>query len=166
MVVLLAKKLPMLGSIPIMHLRSIKRQRFFGDTRGQAMVEAALTMLLLFVFLFAIWEAGRLLQVQQALTDAAREGARRSIAPLTRTTNLATPADVTAVVRNYLLAAHLDPAQASVNVNQAASSASSPGTVYTQVTVTYPYQVMTLFMFRDLNMTLTGQSLMRNETSP
>ena len=132
---------------------------------GKAMVEGALVLLLLFVFLFAVFEVGRLIQVQQALTDAAREGARRSIAPLTQTSILPTPADVTSVVEGYLEAASLDKNLATITVDQSVTLAGST-TQYSRVTVTYPYQVMTIRMFGMLNMNLTGSSLMRNETSP
>ncbi len=134
------------------------------SSRGQVVVEAAMTMLLLLVFLFAIFEAGRLIQTQQALTDAAREGARRSIAPLTQTMpgTLPTRGDVEGVVRNYLAAASLRGATVVVEVDQAVTI-SPAATTYTRVTVTYPYRAMTLLMFGSLNLTLTGQSLMRNE---
>ena len=132
---------------------------------GQAMVEGALVLLLLFVFLFAVFEVGRLIQVQQALTDAAREGARRSIVPLTKTSILPTPADVTSVVEAYLEAASLDKNLATITVDQSVILGGST-TQYSRVTVTYPYQVMTISMFGMLNMNLTGSSLMRNETSP
>ena len=143
-----------------------KRERgILRGCSGQAMVEGALVLLLLFVFLFAVFEVGRLIQVQQALTDAAREGARRSIAPLTQTSILPTPADVTGVVEGYLEAASLDKNLATITVDQSVTLAGST-TQYSRVTVTYPYQVMTIRMFGMLNMNLTGSSLMRNETSP
>ena len=126
------------------------------------MVEAAITMLLLFVFIFAIFEAGRLIQVQQTLTDAARAGARRSVAPLTRTDVLAAPANVRAVVQSFLEAASVHVPINDIVVDQAVPIA---GMTYTRVTVPYQYRVMTLLMFGSLNITLTGQSLMRNETS-
>ncbi len=133
---------------------------------GQAMVEAAMTMLMFFVFLFAIFEAGRFLQVRQALTDAAREGARRSVAPMTRTFpgDLPTPADVQGIVQSYLQSAsiYVPTTCPPICVNQTVDIG---GVTYTSVTVSYPYRIMTLVMFSDLNMTLTGQSLMRNETS-
>jgi len=137
-----------------------KDWRTLRDSRGQALVEAAMTILLLFVFIFAIFEVGRLIQVQQALTDAAREGARRSVAPLTRTDTLAP--DVVEVVQTYLEAAsvHVSPADIVVNNNVLIGS-----TTYTRVTIHYSYRVMTLLMFGSLNKTLTGQSLMRNETN-
>jgi Flp pilus assembly protein TadG len=125
------------------------------------MVEGALTLLLLFVFIFAIFEGGRVLQVQQALTDAAREGARRSVAPLTQTLpgTLPTQADVQGVVKSFLDAASIHVPLGNISVDQTVLIGT---TTFTRVTVTYPYRVMT---FGSLNMTLTGQSLMRNETS-
>jgi hypothetical protein len=44
------------------------------SNRAKALTEAAMTMLLLFVAIFAIFEGGRLIQTQQMLTDAARFG--------------------------------------------------------------------------------------------
>ena len=55
---------------------------------GTVIVETAFTVLLLFTFLFAIMEAGRLFNVQETLTDAAREGARFGVTPLTQTNTL------------------------------------------------------------------------------
>jgi Flp pilus assembly protein TadG len=136
------------------------------DCRGQALVEAAMTILLLLVCIFAIWEGGRVLQVQQALTDAAREGARRSVAPLTQTLpgTLATTSDVQGVVQSFLQAASISVPNGNITVDQGVTIGT---TTFTRVTVTYPYHVMTLSMFGSLNnMTLTGESLMRNETSP
>src|SRR5205085_12679859 len=43
--------------------------------RGAAVVELALLLPFLLVVLVGIWEVGRLIQVQQALNNAAREGA-------------------------------------------------------------------------------------------
>jgi hypothetical protein len=49
--------------------------------RGATLVEAAAVVLLLFTFIFAIVEFGRVLSVYQTITNAAREGARFSVAP-------------------------------------------------------------------------------------
>lgn len=135
------------------------------NSRGQVMVEGALVMLLLFVFLFAVFEGGRFLHVQQALTDAAREGARHSVAPFTRTSNLAPIVEIETMVKSYLAAASLDGTAATIVVERPLIL---PGatTEYTRVTVSYPYSPITLGMFGILNRTLTGRALMRNETSP
>ncbi|MFB3917016.1 MAG: TadE/TadG family type IV pilus assembly protein [Terriglobales bacterium] len=49
--------------------------------RGGTLVEAAIVMMLLFTFIMAIIEFGRILSVYQTITNAAREGARFSVAP-------------------------------------------------------------------------------------
>lgn len=140
-----------------------------GSEEGQALVEAAMTLLLLFMFLFAIFEGGRLIQTQHALTDAARIGARRSITPMTGTSTLPTAGNVVSYVQDALRAANLcgacDGSEGiTITVSQ---SVVISGMEYTQVTVSYPYRVMTLAMFSSrLNITLTGRSQMREETSP
>src|SRR5437867_289091 len=68
---------------------------------GTAVVEGALTLLLLITFLFAIMEAGRLFNVQETLTDAAREGARVAVAPTTGTDTLATADVVCNTIRTF-----------------------------------------------------------------
>ncbi len=126
---------------------------------GTVIVETAFTVLLLFTFLFAIMEAGRLFNVQQTLTDAAREGARLGVTPLTQTNTLLTTPEIQAVVQTYLDAASIS--GASVVVNNPA-----PPAGFTRVRVTAPYQLITLSMFINLPLTLKGEALMRNETSP
>ena len=139
------------------------------DTRGQALVETALILLALFLFLFGIWEAGRVIQVQQALTDAAREGARLSVPPKTQTMPGETlyeedASRLEAAVQSYLNAAFIY--GATVNVDPAFQIVLTTGTTtFTQVTVTYTYHVMTVPLFGLNDLTLHGNSLMRNETS-
>jgi len=132
---------------------------------GQELVEGAFVLLMVWVFLFGVFEAGRLLQVRQALTDAAREGARRSIAPFTQTSTLASEADVKGVVKGYLQSGSIYVNDTDISVDQNVVLSGSD-TEYTRVTVTYPYRIMTVGMFSMLNINLTGSSLMRNETSP
>ena len=134
---------------------------------GQALVEAAMTLLVLLVFIFAIFEGGRLLQVQQSLTDAARLGAKHAVLPLTQTMPGTLPpvGDVRSRVQSFLQAAHIQVPTGNITVNQAVTFAGST-TTYSSVTVPYPYQVITTRMFGSLNITLTGKALMRNETSP
>src|SRR6185437_1413155 len=48
---------------------------------GAVLVESALTIGVLFLLLFAIMDLGRAYNMYQVLTDAAREGARYSVAP-------------------------------------------------------------------------------------
>lgn len=141
------------------------RRKLGSDESGQELVEGAMVLFIIFVFLFGIFEMGRLLQVRQALTDAAREGARRSVVPLTQTTQLASEDSVRDVVKGYLKAAHILIANSDITIQRGALISGSP-TQYTRVTVRYPYHPMTLKIFGLNNVNITGSSLMRNETSP
>ncbi|MFO0879458.1 MAG: TadE/TadG family type IV pilus assembly protein [Gemmataceae bacterium] len=54
----------------------MRTQRGTSRTRGIAALEFALVMPLLVTILVGLWEVGRLIQLQQMLSNAAREGAR------------------------------------------------------------------------------------------
>lgn len=130
--------------------------------RGTSVVEAALTLLMFFVVVLGICEGARFLNVQQTLTNAAREGARLGVVPLRGggAGTLAGTNEIVNEVLRFLAAANVQGANVTVdrpNIN---------GTNYTRVTVTAGYRVMTLSMFSPLEVTLSGKSLMRNETSP
>ena len=58
------------------------------DERGATIVEAALVLPILFMFLLAILEFGRAYNEYQVLTNAAREAARYAVAPLEGTNTL------------------------------------------------------------------------------
>ena len=138
----------------------------FGETigeRGQAMVETALILLAFFVMFFAIFEGGRLIQVQQTLTDAARLGARLKVAPDSGTNNLPSDADVQNLVDSFLDAASIYGATTTVTPVPCNTPVGSVDCL--QVTVTYDYNVMTIPMFGAVNMALAGQSQMRDERS-
>ena len=132
--------------------------------RGTTIVESAIIMLAFFVFLFGIMEAGRFINQRQALTNAAREGARFAIAPLSGTDTLPSTAEIQAVVDQYLADANMT--GATTTVDPAVSVVTgSVTTVYTRVQVQRPYQVISLSFFDMLEVTVTGEALMRNETS-
>jgi Flp pilus assembly protein TadG len=143
----------------------MKNQATRSSERGAVMVEAALTMLMFLVILFAIMEAGRIFNIQQTLNNAAREGARLSVAPLSQTNTLATQDQVTQRVQTFLQASGLNGATATITVDQA-HAIGSGSTVGTLVTVRVPYNVLTTSIFSTLQVNLRGQALMRNETSP
>jgi Flp pilus assembly protein TadG len=67
--------------------------------RGVAAVELALVLPLLFFFLLGAWEVGRLVQINQIVSNAAREGARQA------STGTITYDQVNTVVINYLTSA-------------------------------------------------------------
>ena len=124
-----------------------------------------MTLLLLLVILLAIVEAGRFLNVQQTLTDAAREGTRLSVAPISQTSTVASVEEIETEVQRYLDAARIDDAVIEVERPVVIDTSGIP-TEFTRVRVEMPYQVITLSMFADLQVTLKGEALMRNETSP
>ncbi len=124
-----------------------------------------MTLLLLLVILLAIVEAGRFLNVQQTLTDAAREGTRLSVAPISQTSTVASVEEIETEVQRYLDAARIDDAVIEVERPVVIDTSGIP-TEFTRVRVEMPYQVIALSMFADLQVTLKGEALMRNETSP
>jgi Flp pilus assembly protein TadG len=117
------------------------------------------------MFLFGIFEAGLFLNTRQVLTNAAREGARLAVTPLSGTNTLPTTAAIQDRVNEYLASANIK--GATTTVTPAVSVVTgSVTTVYTQVQVQKDYKVLTVpYFFKMLQVTLTGEALMRNETS-
>ena len=132
--------------------------------RGTTIVESAIIFLSFFVFLFGIMEAGRFINHRQVLTNAAREGARFAVAPLSGTNTLPSTAEIDAVVEQYLAGANIAGATSSVDPAVSVNTGSLT-TTYTRVQVQRPYQVISIPYFNMLEVTLTGEALMRNETS-
>jgi len=132
---------------------------------GAVIVEAAVTLLLFFTLLLGIMEGGRFLNVQQTLTNAAREGARMAVAPITQTSTLASDGEIETEVRRFLDAARISGATITVERPLVIPSNGLP-MQYTRVRVSVPYRVISLAMFSMLSVNLAGEALMRNETSP
>src|SRR5213593_4269605 len=108
---------------------------------GSTIVEAAIVLSLLFFMILGIMECARFMQVQQALTDAAREGARLGVAPMTRTSTLPIANEIDDEVQNYLRSAGIDGATVTVSPVNVVT-----GTVTTQfrkVRVEVPYSLVT-----------------------
>ena len=145
----------------------MRDERRENSERGAAMVEAALTLLTLLILMFAIFEAGRMLNIQQTLTNAAREGARLSVLPAWGgTSTLPSTTVVQARVQSFLNAAGLNGASANITVvNNHCPGCPTTPTVYSLVTVTVPYRVLSISMFSLLEVNLEGQAMMRNETN-
>jgi Flp pilus assembly protein TadG len=132
--------------------------------RGSVLVESALTLLTFVVVLLGIVEAGRLLSLQQSINNAAREGVRLAVLPLTQTSTLPSDADITAQARRYLDAAGIS--GGTIAITRPITVDTGPvNTTFTRVTVTVPYQLVTVSMFSSQQFSLTGSALMRNETS-
>ncbi len=136
------------------------------EEKGQALVEAGLTLLLFFVFLVSLFEGGRLLQTQQTLTESAREGARYAVLPLTQTSTLPDCTQVRLMVRTYLQASSIDIPDSAITVERDYQPGGTGTTVYTRVRVAYRFSWMLLSLFGVPNVNLSGDSMMRNETSP
>ncbi len=135
------------------------------NQRGVAIIESAITLLGFLVLLFGMMEGSRFLNVQQVLTDAAREGARVAVAPGSGTDTLASEEEIRSVTQAFLDSANLR--DTTISVERPVSIVTgSITTQYTRVRVTVNYRVMTLPMFSGLQTTLAGEALMRNETSP
>ncbi len=144
---------------------SCPKRRFDFDwrsSRGVAVVESALILLVFFTLILGVMEIGRFLSVQLTLTDAAREGARMAVTPVAGTSTLPSDGEIQGYVQGFLDSNGLS--SATVTVDRDIISAE--GDVFTMVEVTFPYQVLTASLFSDLEVTLAGRSRMRNETSP
>lgn len=130
-----------------------------GNTKGQALVELALSLLLLMFILFGITEFGRAMYITNTLNNAAREGARRAVV------SNATPEgslDTAALETQIKSCIPFDQTDLSITFDAAAPvSAGTPVTV----TVTLPFQpvVPLLSSFFPTGFSLTGQASMRFE---
>ena len=124
--------------------------------RGAALVEFAVIAPLLFMLVFGMIEFGRLMMVEQILTNASREGARRGIL------EAATSAEVQTLVEDYLKNTSIS--GATVTVSPSSLSQVGFGEPVT-VTVSVPYnQVSWLpapWFLQET--TLTAQSAMQAE---
>ena len=138
--------------------------------RGQAILETALTLPLILLVSISILEFGRCYPYVQVMTNAAREGARVAIVPLT------TDDDIQARVTNYLQSGSL-PTGDDVgigfdidrDVDIEAGGATATGS---RITVTYPFSFMVLNPIANLvvkgslvgsPITLSATAQMRNE---
>lgn len=113
-------------------VRSVNRPR-----RGAAAVELAMLSPILVAMLLGIWEVGRMVETQQLLSNAAREGARQA------STGTLTNDQVEDVVRTYLTAANVNVANLNVTVanltNPALDSRDALQLDHLRVTVVIPF---------------------------
>ncbi len=142
----------------------MKRRR----QRGATIVEAAFTLLILLMFLDAILEFGRAYNVYHIMTNAAREGARYSVAPAPGTANLPTAGQVQVWVNTFLASGGVQ--GATVSVTPTVQNINNTVLNYTTVQVTAPYTFIVpqlLFGKGSSNgsITLSTSSSMRDETN-
>ncbi len=135
--------------------------------RGATLVEAALTLLILFMFLDGVLEFGRAYNIYQIATNAAREGARYAVAPAQGTSTLPTSGQVQVWVNNFLASGGVQ--GATVTVSTATNTVNSIPLTYTTVTVSAPYSlIVPTLLFGNNNITqfnMTTNASMRNETN-
>lgn len=102
-------RVPVVAGSPNRHQTTSLRCR---KTRlGAATVEFAVIAPLFVLLLFGMIEFGRLVMVQQVITNASREGARRAVV------EQATTADVTSAVQTYLNNGGIKASAATVTVD-------------------------------------------------
>jgi len=85
------------------------------DRRGQALAEFALVLPLILLFVAAVIEFGRAWNIKQAVTDAAREGARYTVVM----DNTLTVADIQHKVRERLALSNIDTTNSTVTISSA-----------------------------------------------
>lgn len=137
-----------------------------GRERGGTLVEAAITLTLLFLFILGILEFGRAFDIYQILTNGAREGARFAVAPCSATGTTCTPgalptvSEIQGQVNNFLASGNVK--GATVEVTQTTTTVNNVTLAYTQVTVRAPY---TFVFFPFGTKIMQAISTMRNETN-
>jgi len=129
-IVKLGKLLPSLTASQLKLERDFRLFRF--NRQGAAVVEFAIVAPLFVLLIFGMLEYGRMVMVQQVITNASREGARRAVL------EGSTTADVTAVVNEFLDAAAVDSDDATVDVSPNPPESAGAGGAVT-VTVTVPF---------------------------
>jgi Flp pilus assembly protein TadG len=99
--------------------------RSFRKQRGAAAVEFAMVAPIFFLLLFGMIEYGRMVMVQQMLTNATREGARRAVLDGTTVTNVKT------TVQDYLTSGNItvNSGEITVTPDPATASFGDPVTV-------------------------------------
>src|SRR4051794_9788125 len=110
----------------------MRRARWTGkrSRKGATLVEFAIVLPVFLMFVFGMIEYGRMVMVQQVITNAAREGARAGVL------DNSTSATVSTAANQYLSAAGIGSATISTTPNPP-SSASYANTV--SVTVSVPF---------------------------
>lgn len=128
--------------------------------RGAAVVEFAVVAPLLFLLILGLIEFGRMLMVQQILTNGAREGCRKAVLPGITT------ADVDSAIDNYM-------AGATISGHSKSYNPSNPGTAVqgtvVEVTVSVPYNQVSWLPVGNLQwlagQTITSTVRMRKEAN-
>jgi len=141
--------------------------------KGSTILEAALTLPIVFSILFGILMFGRAYNIYQTITDGAREGARYATQPCSASASaldcsgatvactygvLPSPSQVQGCVQRYLDASHIN---GSTVTSTTTKNVNGVSLSYTSVQVTVPFNMLYL----PFNVNIKTQSVMRNETN-
>jgi Flp pilus assembly protein TadG len=107
--------------------RAVRKRR-----RGAAAVEFAIVLPVFVILVFGMIEYGRMVMVQQVITNASREGARKAVL------DGATTSSVQSAVTSYLTSAKISGGSATVSPNPTSAAAGDPVTV----TVSIPFSAV------------------------
>ncbi len=154
-------KLPVLETFPVGQTPKLEKPCGLcrKNRRGTAVVEFAVVAPVFFLLVFGMIEYGRMVMVQQIITNASREGARQAVL------DGATSSSVDTAVTSYLTGASIS--GADVVTNPADPSSAGYGASVT-VTVSVPFSAVSWLpspMFpMNQSKTLSAVSVMRRET--
>jgi Flp pilus assembly protein TadG len=125
--------------------------------RGASAVEFAVVAPVLFLMIFGMIEYGRLIMVQQIITNASREGAREAVL------DGATSTSVTDQVRIYLQGTSIDPNDVAVAFNVAPQTATAGNPVTVTLTIDFNQVSWLPGQWFLSNTTMRAQTTMRRE---
>jgi Flp pilus assembly protein TadG len=138
----------------------IRPLRRLSPRRGAAIAEFAILMPIILALLVGIWEVGRMIEVQQMLSNAAREGGRQA------STGQFTNTQIQQVVTQYLQVAGLPTGNVTVTVQDLTNTSLDVSQAQyldrIQITVTIPFQDVRwslLSLVTSPTTTLTAQSV-------
>jgi Flp pilus assembly protein TadG len=145
-------------TLTVMSFNVHKMYRSFRKQRGAAAVEFACVLPVFVILVFGMIEYGRMVMVQQMLTNATREGARQAVV------DGATIGTVRTTVKDYVSAGGITLLDSEITVSPDPSAATS-GTPIT-VSVQLAYTKVSWFPPMFLGSTnLNSASVMRRESS-
>ena len=133
--------------------------------RGQAVVEFALVLPLVLILVVSVFEFARAWNIQQVLTDAAREAARVAVVGSgAGETKAVIEAKASAAINNALSVAAIDPADATITPSGMGGGRGNPVTV--QIELPYRFSFLGPLMGWTIgksSLTLRTSITMRNE---
>ncbi len=136
-----------------------RRRRAGRRRRGAAAVEFAIVAPLFLMLVFGMIEFGRMVMVQQVITNASREGARRGVV------DGATTSDVQTVVRDYLQSCAVSQADIEVTPDPPSSAGfGQPVKVTVDVAFNEVSWLPSPFFLADAKLSAT--TVMRREAIP